>query len=567
MPSPRIRWLLFFALLALAAAILLQPIATQIVAPILPQPPPTAVPVAEPSIYSEAIAGRPRDINPLLSDFNDADQDLVALLFSGLTTNDANGEVRPALAQSWDVSDDGLNYTFALRRDVKWHDGTLFTSRDVSATVALLQAPEFPAPPALTDFWRRVSVTTPSEYTVIFTLSEPFAPFMSYTSLGLLPARIVEKIPPTQWPDRDFNAHPIGTGPFRVKRIDQGHSTITLEPFPDYYGIKPQLDRVELHFYPSEAAALAAYQRGEVLGVAHVPASSLPDARRIESLSLYATPLSGFDVLYLNLRNPLFQQKEVRQALLLALDRQRIVDRSLDGQGLVAHSPLLPDQWAYNRFVKKYAPDADAAKALLAQTGWKVTDGILTKGNQKLEFAIMSSDDPTQVRVIEEITRQWDAIGVKAHPQVTGFSGLARDFLRPRKFDTIFLRWRDPSSDPDQYALWHSTRISDEGQNYASWQNRDADELLEQARRDPDPKHRADLYAKFQDVFADQVPSLLISYPIYVYAVDQRVQHVQVGPLTRASDRFRTIASWTIEPKVAAPAVTPQATATATATN
>ncbi len=91
--------------------------------------------------------------------------------------------------------------------------------------------------------------------------------------------------------------------------------------------------------------------------------------------------------------------------------------------------------------------------------------------------------------------------------------------------------------------------MNDEGQNYAGWQNREADELLEEARRDPDPEHRADLYAHFQDIFADQVPSILINYPVYVYAVDRRVQNVQMGPITRPSDRFRTIASWIVQKK------------------
>jgi len=261
--------------------------------------------------------------------------------------------------------------------------------------------------------------------------------------------------------------------------------------------------------------------------------------------------MSGINMLYLNLRLPVFQTKEVRQALTMALDRQRIIDRSLDGQGVVAHSPLLPSSWAYNKYVKQYTPDVEGAKALLAKLGYRDSnnDGVLEKNGQPLQFAIMSSDDPAHVRVIEEITRQWGVIGVKAVPQVTGFSGLARDFLRPRKFDTIYLEWRDPSADPDLYPLWHSTRVNDEGQNYAGFQNREADELLEEARRDHDPEHRADLYMHFQDIFADQIPSIPISYPVYDYAVDRRVQNVQMGPITKPSDRFRTIANWTVDKK------------------
>ena len=552
MSSPRVRWLLFTALLGFALLLLLQPGAPALIPPLPPQATAVAQETAEPAlvtVYSEGIAGRPQNINPLLSDFNDADQDLTALIFSGLTTTEGDGSSKPALAESWEISPDGLNYTFYLRQGAKWHDGTLFTSRDVSATISLLQATGFPAPPALSDFWKRVVISTPGDYTVTFTLNEPYAPFLSYTSLGILPARVVEQTPPTSWPSQAFASHPIGTGPFRVKQMDQANGTVVLEPFADFYGPKPKISRLELHFYPTEYAALAAYQSGNVLGVAHIPTDKLADARRMDSLQLFATTSSGFNAFYLNLRNPLFQQKEVRQALMLALDRQRIVDRALDGQGIVAHSPIPPNSWAYNRYVKKYAQDIDAAKQIMAQAGWKETDGVLQKGSQKMDFAIMSSDEPAHVQVIEEVSREWAAIGVKAHPQTSGFAGVARDFLRTRTFDTIYVEWRDPSADPDLYALWHSTRISDEGQNYASWQNRDADELLEQARSIPDPQRRAQLYATFQDLFADQIPAILISYPVYVYGVDKRVQNVQVGPLTRAADRFRTIANWTVEAK------------------
>ncbi|MBI3733715.1 MAG: peptide ABC transporter substrate-binding protein [Chloroflexi bacterium] len=518
-------------------------------------------PPAEVVSYSEAIAGRPRDINPLLSKFNDADQDLVSLIFSGLTAMSASGEARPALARSWEISDDGLVYTFTLRGDVKWHDGELFTSRDVSSTIALLQAPDFPATPQLADFWRKITVQTFGDSIVTFTLSEPFAPFLTQTSLGILPAHIIEKVPPAEWAGSALGLRPIGTGPFRLAKLDPARATVTLERFADYYGARPQIERIELRFYPNESAALAAFQRGEVMGVAHVPSDRLAEVRRMPSAVLYAAPVSGFDAIYLNLKSPLFQAKEVRQALLLALDRQKVIDRALDGQGLVAHSPLLPSSWAYNRFVRKYEPDVPAAKALMAKAGWADSnrDGILDKGGVAMDFAIMSRDDPVHQRVIEEISRQWEALGVKARTQVIGFSGLARDFLRPRKFDTVYVEWHDPTADPDLYPLWHSTQINDEGQNYSGWVNRDADELLEQARRSNDPQQRAALYAKFQDLFAEQVPALLINYPVYVYAVNRRVQNVQVGLLTQPSDRFENIADWTIAPAAAVSSATPQA--------
>ncbi len=572
--SPRLRWLGFFGLLAIALYLIVSPLISPNPAALDATPnagsittaiaPTRSPPTYAGGVYSEAIAGLPRAINPLFSDFNEADQDLVSLIFDGLTSNTISGEPRPALAESWDVSEDGLTYSFNLRRNVKWHDGSSFTANDVVSTIGLIQTPEFPGSPELADFWRRVTVQANGAYTIIFTLQEPYASFLSYTSLGILPARVIERTLPARWATHEFNQQPIGTGPFRLVKTEPARATLTLEPFADYYGQLPHLSRVELRFYRTEQAAIVAYQRGETLGVAHVTTEKLKDLRELATAQLFAAPMSGYNAIYFNLKNPVFQPTEVRQALLLALDRQALIDRAFDGQGVIAHSPLLPTNWAYNRFVKKYAPDLDAAKALLAQAGWKDTngDGILDKGDLKLDFALMSSDVPEHIRVIEEVSRQWERLGVKARTQVTGFAGMARDFVRPRKYDTVYLEFRDPSTDPDLYALWHSTRSSDEGQNYASWNNRQADEVLEEARRIVDTKQRVALYHRFQNLFADDVPAILISYPVYVYAVDRRVQNVQLSPLTRPADRFRTIASWFVEQ----PKPMREATATPTGT-
>jgi peptide/nickel transport system substrate-binding protein len=251
----------------------------------------------------------------------------------------------------------------------------------------------------------------------------------------------------------------------------------------------------------------------------------------------------------LNLNNPntpFFQSKEVRQALLYALDRQKIIDQILDGQGLVVHSPIMPDSWAYDQNIKKYGYDPDQAKALLDQAGWVDSDGdgIREKEGIKLEFGLLTNDDPTRVKIIEEIARQWAAVGVKAGPQTSGVSGLVRDFLVPRRYDAILTQWQELPPDPDPYPLWHSTQGQGEGQNYTGFAHREADQIMEEARRITDQTRRMELYHRFQQIFADEVPALLLYHPVYSYAIDKRVRGVQIAPMIDPSDRFRTLTDW-----------------------
>jgi len=498
--------------------------------------------------YVEGVAGNPSHINPILWQ-NDVDRDLISLIFNGLTDNNEKGEIIPDLASDWEVSDDGLVYTFHLRRDVRWHDGMPFTSDDVVFTIKTIQDLRYHGIPYLAELWRSVTVERVNDYTVRFTLQEPFTPFMDYTTLGLLPAHILRDVPVEALPESQFNLHPIGTGPFRVQEISTEH--IVLEANPYFHGPKPYLSELEFRFYPDHESVFSAYERGEVDGISHVLPKDLPRVREDERLNLFSARLSGYSLIFLNLNRPVFKEKEVRQALLLAINRQGLIDRILEGQGLVAHSPIMPDSWAYNANIKRYEYDPEQAKALLDKAGWVDSDGdgVRDKEGVKLEFALLTNDDPVRVMMIEEISREWAMVGVKAEPQVSGIAGLRRDFLRPRRFDAVLCEWGNLPNDPDPYPMWHSTRTKDEGQNYAGFVHREADEILEEARRINDQAKRAELYRRFQEIFAEEVPSLLLYYPVYSYAVDEKVKGVQVGPMIDPSDRFRNIAQWYINTK------------------
>ena len=509
---------------------------------------PTTVP-AEGGTYIEALVGMPQYINPILCQRNAVDADLAALIFTGLTRVDARGEIVDDLAASHEVSEDGQVYTFHLRHNVRWHDGEPFTAEDVVFTVRALQDADFQGLPYLAELWRSVAVEKGDDYTVRFTLAEPFAPFLDYTTIGLLPAHLLRDVPARLLPRNRFSLTPVGTGPFRLEEISPEKAVLSANPH--FYGPRPYIKRLEFKFYSDMGSALQACATGEVEGLGGLRPEDLGEVSAIEEARLFSAPLSGYVIVLLNLDSPLFKEKAVRQALLYALDRQKIVDEIWHGQGLVAHSPILPLSWAYEPLLRHYNHEPEKACALLEEAGWRDEDGdgVREKEGQKLEFALLTSDEARRVQMVEEIARQWAQVGVRAKPQKAGLEGLVRDFLQPRRFQAALVEWRALPPDPDPYPLWHSTQIpsqGESGQNYAGFSHREADELMEEGRRLLDRARRIELYRRFQEIFVAEVPSLPICYPVYNYLVDSRIKGVQIGPLFTPAERFRTLAQWYI---------------------
>ena len=496
--------------------------------------------------YREGVAGNPRYINPLLSTFNDVDRDLAALVFRGLTVADERGQIQPDLADHWEISSDNLSYTFYLRRDVRWHDGAPFSADDVVLTIELLRSPDLPGQLQAAELWRAVEIERLDAYTVRFTLIEPFAPFLHYTTIGLLPAHLLKDVPAKALADHSFNLHPVGTGPFEVSEVTAQHAL--LQAYSDVYGGRPYLDHIEFIFYPDYASVFGAYLRGKVDGISRVATEYLAEAAADPNLNLYLPPLDGYTVVFLNLEQPVLQEKEVRQALLLASDRQRIIDQILNGLAVPASGPVMPLSWAYETDLPQYAYNPSAAIVLLEKAGWQDEDGdgVREKGDLRLEFTLLTNDDEIRIQIINELTRQWAEVGIRAVPQAAGVAGVVRDFLMPRNYDAILYEWQGLPTDPDFYPQWHSTQTLSMGQNFAAYSNESADLLMEETRRTTSDERRAMLYRQIQRILAEDVPALPIYHPVYAYAVATRVQNVRVGPLHDYPDRLRTIHQWYI---------------------
>ncbi|HQV68316.1 MAG TPA: peptide ABC transporter substrate-binding protein [Thermoflexales bacterium] len=509
--------------------------------------------------YVEGVAGAPQSINPLLCQTNEADRDLCSLVFAGLTRFTDAGEVVPDIATTWDISSDGITYTFKLRGDAKWHDGQPVTADDVIFTIGLLQDPDFPGRQDIGAAWRSVKAVKTDPQTVQLALKEPLASFADYTTIGLLPAHILSGTKASALASLNFNLQPVGDGPWRVAEANTSGarvSQVSLEPYAGWYGTKPNISRLTFKYYPNTQAAVDALLNGDVDGVGKLAPADLARLDNRNDINIYTTKQARYGALIINQRKDsgalALSDKTVRQALMLALDRETIVREALNGQAVVANTPFIPDTWAYNPSVKQYPYDPTRARQILQSAGYELAtvapsnDLVWQKDGEPIAFTLLTPDDPSHRAVAELAAKQWRQIGVQvAVLPVT--RNLERDFLTSRQFQ-VTLAEILLDGDPDPYALYHPSQAV-QGQNYSGWDSKDAGQLLENARKTTDRVVRGDAYRKFQDLFAEDLPALTLYYPTYKYAISNRVKNVQIPPLVYASDRLRTIGDWFVNTK------------------
>jgi peptide/nickel transport system substrate-binding protein len=495
--------------------------------------------------YVEAVVGSPLRVNPLYTAFNEVDRDLATLVFSGLARLAPDGTVLPDLAESWEISPDARVYTFHLRQDVTWHDGTAFTADDVIFTWRALSDPDFKGEPSLGEFWQQVGCSKQDDFTVVCELPEPFAPFLAQTTIGILPRHRLQGLSAEGLFVAPFNEQPIGTGPFILRTLNS--QMALLESNPSYHWSEPVISEVELRFFSDYGSAASALQDRQVQGLFLSPEASSDILEQLEQdggLQRLASLRNSYTLLYLNTRMAPLDDSSVRQAFLYALNREAIVADNLDGRAQLANNPIVPGTWAYSDDIKIYQYDLERARSLLAESGWRINSrGVLQKEGQELHLDLLTDDDPERVAIAQEIAEQLKTVGVDTSLQPQAGNDLVHDFLLPHRFQAVVYGW-DQGYDPDPYPAWHSSQAQERGFNLAGYANQTVDRILGEARQSSDVEERKTLYEEFQQIFAEEVPSILLFYPVYNYFVDKGVKGISLGVLFEPASRFANVHQW-----------------------
>ncbi|MCX7859799.1 MAG: peptide ABC transporter substrate-binding protein [Chloroflexus sp.] len=501
-------------------------------------------------MYREAVVGTPAMPIPLLNDpvADPGGRALISLLFEGLTRIGADGLIEPALAEGYTVDATGEIYTFTLRPGLRWHDGTPLTADDVVFTLRTLQELDQAGEPAVASFWRTTLIERVDNRTVRFILPGPFAPFPALARVPIVPAHLLRGLPPTAWPTSEFARQLIGSGPFRLAELRPEAALLTANP--TYYNGRPFLDQIELRFMTTPEAAIAALTRGEVMGFAERWGTNLRTVDLPGEEQRIVLPADEYTILTFNLRLPLFQETPLRRALALGLDRDALIETTINGLAQPIDTPLLPGTWADDPAIRLPPADPAAAADRLAEIDFEPSsDGIRQRGSQRLSFTLLVDQDERRLAVAEAIAAQWQAMGVEVTVEPVPSATLT-DRLRRGEFMAAIHTWTRIGPDPDPYSLWHSSQANG-GLNYAGLKDSGIDTLLEQARAEPELVARAELYHAFQQRWLELSPAITLYQPMYVIVSTANLQgRIFADPafagqtLFGAEDRFRDAQRW-----------------------
>ena len=501
----------------------------------------------------EAVVGVPSRANPLFAYASEVDRDLSSLVFSGLTRLGPDGTPQPDLAEDWEVSDDGRIVTFYLRPGVKWHSGTDFTSEDVLFTYGLLRSTSLQSDPSQAALWQSITCDAPDDLTVACTLPEPYAPFLSYATIGILPESILGSVAPQALLADPFNRAPVGTGPYRLTSLDE--DSAVLEANQDFYLGAPNIDRIELKFFPDIASAAAELIRGQADGLLSDLTIQPPDyqtLRELDGIEAHVMNRSAFTILYFNNEVPPLNDPQVRSAIASAIDVDAIITSLLGGRGQRADTPIAPGSWAYSPGARMPQHDVGLARQILDEALWTLPEGgsVRIKNQTELRFSLLTDQDPLRGAVADAIAAQLADVGIEATVVRQPSNDLVSDFLIPREYQVAIYGF-DPGPDPDPYPAWHSSQAINGGRNIAGYTSEDADALLEEARRTADIGERRDLYGEFQDLFVDDRPSIPLYVPLNSFFVRETVRNIASGVLFNPASRYQNVWEWTVEERSA----------------
>ena len=505
--------------------------------------------------YREGIVGSPRAINPILAGGNDIDQDICRLVFSGLYRRDADAQLYLDLARSVDISPDGKTYVFTLKPGVKFNDGEPVTADDVVFTVNAIQNPAWKSP--LAKGLQGITASARDAATVVFSSAESNAYLPSLLTFGILPKHVWAKIDPSSSSAASWNLKPIGSGPFKFEKFSRdGNGDITSYTLHSAPGVGAMLDRITFKFYDDYGSASDALAGNSVDGLNFVPPAERDTIKTIPGVIMHASALTQYTALFLNpSHDGALADANIRQALALAIDRERIVKEALNGLGEVRDAPLQSNAVGITR----YGYDPKAATALLDKAGYAldpttkvrtmtVTTAPKTKKEKpvtvttELSVTITTVDTAENRRAAEIIKENWTAVGVKADIITAAAASINTSVIKPREYDALlFGEVLAPDADP--YPFWHSSQITG-GLNLAMYSNRRVDELLEKARLAANATERDELLNEFQRIITAEAPAIFLYQPDYLYPQSSKIKGYNVRTLTAPSDRFANVTEW-----------------------
>ncbi|MFZ1322197.1 MAG: ABC transporter substrate-binding protein [Ignavibacteria bacterium] len=504
-------------------------------------------------------------LNPTVTNDASASGIYIYIFETLLDVNRETYELVPLIAKSLpEISEDKMSYTFDLKEDVKFSDGTPLTGEDVIFTVKTIKNP-FTDAQALRNYFidlKSVELVDGNKYKVRFNMSKPyFRAVYALGSMAITPKHILDKdnmnekftwenldaaqksLDPLKYPDmqkyadflnsQEVSREPkyvVGSGPYKLDKWITGQS-ITLQRNEDYWNKKeiPNFpSKLVFKIIQDQNAAVVAAKNKEVDYMYVIqPIDFVENIKDPEKFNLKKALVSEPVYIFIawNNKNPLFADKKVRWALSYAIDRQTMIDKIVYGMGTKVQTPVFKESKYYNNDLPEIDYNPEKAKQLLAEAGWKDTDGdgildkVIDGKKTDFKFTFINNNNPKRKKVMLVVIESLKNLGIQADLQEYEWS-VFLDKTKKHEFDACYSAWQLSVTPEDPYQIWHSTQAIGEGSNFISYINPESDKLIEQNRVEFDDVKRMEILKKWQEIiYEDQPTTFLWAEPSrYVYS-------------------------------------------------
>jgi peptide/nickel transport system substrate-binding protein len=500
--------------------------------------------------------GDPTTLNAVLQS-GVPDQQVLQYVSRNLLDFDSKMRLVPGLAESWNVSPDGRELTFRIRPDAVWEDGSPVTSADAVFTIRKIADERTPSPvfKPVFDSFESVEAIEPKSFRVRF--RDPYAYRAMAFALPVLPEKA--------FAGKDFarakeNRTPLSNGPYRLVRWKPQES-IELERNPRYWDTPGHFDRVVFRILPEDSVAYQALRAGDLdeTGMdATLKVRSETDpafrtcCRVVEFYNLDYTAIS------LNHRSPFFSDARVRRAMTMLLDRAAVVRSLFGGAARIISGPWAPESPAYDASITPLPFDPAAAAALLAEAGWRDTngDGVRDREGKPFRFELLVSSGSAIGRQINELlAAELARAGVAARVVPLEWAAYVERLDRG-EFEAASGGWSASDPNPDPFPYWHSSQWPPRGLNSSFYRNADADGLMEQARRELDENARIAIYHRLHALLRDDAPAIFVANTSRKHGLRNGVRGLVTSPLGLFGSWPGPVGWWSREGSAGAAAAT-----------
>ncbi len=516
-------------------------------------------------VIKEGVLGSARFINPVLIDpvSAGADADVSALLYSGLLKVGDNGELVKDLAEDYTISENGKEYTFILKKGVKFHDGHELNANDVLFTINRIQDPRSKSP--LQGLWQDVVVRVIDEYKLKFILPEASVDFLENLTVGILPEHLWSVVTPEAMQYSILNEHPVGSGPYKFKEMVKDENGLPqlyrFERYSDYHLGAPYIEYLEIKSYPNKNALLDALKEREINASADLNPEEFSALKT--DLKILSMPQPRIFAVFFNpVHNKALSDKNLRLALVKSVDKEYITGKILHNYADVIDSPIpYPNAQKIAELLKLNdirSEKSDEAKNdseeknveyYLKHAGYekKNENGLwVNKSGQTLSLFLSIPDVPELQKVAKALTDMWKQNGIDVKIRTYELGDFGKNVIRERNFDMI-LFGEAPGRMLDLYSFWHSTETEDPGLNLAYYKNKKVDELLKKSLKERNKMKRMKYIHDAAQIIKEDAPALFLYSPRFLYALPKNLKNIKEHMINMPYERFSNINKYFFE--------------------